>query len=180
VKAAVETAAGMLADGGYDVVDVDPAPFVAAADVFSAWRASDDYADLRALVAGREADLTAHITRLIATTPVAADVRARLEAVVRAVDAQLESTPILVLPVARVGVVALDATRVEIDGRTESIDGLEILAPSRAVSVLDLPGLAVPAGLDDNGMPVGVQLVGRAGAEAPIVAVATTLASQRG
>ncbi|MCU1466103.1 MAG: Amidase [Actinomycetia bacterium] len=180
VEGAVKTAERMLADGGYDVVDVDPAPFVAAADVFSSWRASDDYADLRALVAGRETDLTAHIARLIATPPVATDLRARLATIVRAVDAQLESTPILVLPVARVGVVALDAMSVEIDGRTESIDALEILAPARAVSVLDLPGLAIPAGFDPGGLPAGVQLVGRAGAEAELVAVATALASPPG
>jgi Asp-tRNA(Asn)/Glu-tRNA(Gln) amidotransferase A subunit family amidase len=111
---------------------------------------------------------------------VATDLRARLATIVRAVDAQLESTPILVLPVARVGVVALDATSVEIDGRTESIDALEILAPARAVSVLDLPGLAIPAGFDPGGLPAGVQLVGRAGAEAELVAVATALASPPG
>ncbi|MDQ1433842.1 MAG: Amidase, partial [Actinomycetota bacterium] len=139
---------------------------------------SDDYADLRAFAAGRETDLTAHIARLIATPPVPSDLRARLESVVRAVDAQLESTPTLVLPVARVGVLALDATTVEIDGDPESIDALEILAPSRAVSVLDLPGLAIPAGLDGDGMPVGVQLVGRAGAEAELIALATDLAPQ--
>ncbi|MDQ1478502.1 MAG: amidase [Actinomycetota bacterium] len=178
VKGAVEAAARMLAVGGYDVVDVDPAPFVAAADVFTSWRASDDYADLRAFAAGRETDLTAHIARLIATPPVPSDLRARLESVVRAVDAQLESTPTLVLPVARVGVLALDATTVEIDGDPESIDALEILAPSRAVSVLDLPGLAIPVGLDGDGMPVGVQLVGRAGAEAELIALATDLAPQ--
>ena len=170
-----------LPAAGYDVVDVDPAPFVAAADLFDAWRATDDYADLRALVAGRETELTAHIAQLLATPPVAADVptsprgRRRGRRVAR-VDADPR-------PAGREGgrASALDATSVEIDGRTESIDALQILAPSRAVSLLGLPALAIPAGLDSRGLPIGVQLVGRPGAEhdagRPRSAHATRLAS---
>jgi amidase len=180
VNRAVDAMADRLALARYDVVDVDPAPFVAAAGVFDSWRATDDYADLRALAAGRETELTAHIARLVANAPVpAADLHERLAGVVRAVALLLETTPVVVLPVGRVGVVALDATSIEIEGGAEGIDALQFLAPSRAVSVLGLPALAVPAGLDDRGMPVGVQLVGREGAEAALVALATDLASQR-
>ncbi|HEV7526088.1 MAG TPA: amidase [Acidimicrobiia bacterium] len=177
VADSVDRAARSFADVGYDVVDVDPAPFVEAADVYAAWRASDEYTDLRALVAGREADLTTHIARLLATRPVPADVTARFEAVGRAVAAVLASTPVLVLPVARVGVLGLEATEIEIDGRVESVDALQVLAPSRAVTVLGLPSLAVPAGLDRDGLPIGVQVVGAANTEHQLVAVAETLRS---
>ena len=177
VTGALETAARMFAGAGYDVVEVDAAPFVEAAEVFDAWRATDDHADLRALVAGREADLTPHIARLLSTPSTPADVHARFDAVARAVAAVLESTPILVLPVARVGVLALDAATIEIDGGAgESIDALQILAPSRAISVLGLPALAIPAALDGDGFPVGVQLVGRAGAERELIAAAAAVA----
>jgi amidase len=172
---AINTTASMLTQAGYEVIDVDAGPFVAAAEVFGAWRATDDYADLRALVAGRERDLTEHIARLLATPPTPADVRVRVESVERAVAAILATTPTLVLPVARVGVLALDATEIEIDGKVESVDALQVLDPARAVSLLGLPALAIPAGTDSDGFPIGVQLVGRAGAETELVAVAESL-----
>ena len=133
------------------------------------------HADLRALVAGREHDLTPHIARLLATPRSRAAVPPGFDTVCRAVDAILVSTPTVVLPVARVGVLGFDATTVAIDGAEESVDALQILAPSRAVSLLGLPGLAIPAGVDGAGCPVGVQLVGRAGAEHALVGVATDL-----
>ncbi len=175
VEGAVDATASALADAGFDVVDVDAAPFVDAAALFGTWRATDDYADLRALVAGRDDELTAHIARLLSTPPIPAQVDAAFAAVTRAVAAVLEVTPLLVLAVARVGVLALDASSIEIDGRVESVDALQILAPSRSISLLGLPALAVPAGLDAEGFPVGVQLVGRAGAEHDLTAVATAL-----
>ena len=183
VPAAVDATARALKRAGYDVIDIDAAPFVEASAVFAAWRAADDHADLRSLVSGREADLTPHIARLLSTPPTATDVAEvaevaeRFEAVVRAVCTVLASTPILVLPVARVGVLGLEETSVEIDGALESVDALQILAPSRSVSLLGLPALAVPAGVDADGWPIGVQLVGGAGSEHALVSAATDLLS---
>ena len=42
-------------------------------------------------------------------------------------------------------------------------------------SIAGLPSLAIPAGTDDSGLPVGVQLVGPAGSEASLIALARTL-----
>jgi amidase len=174
---AIEATALALSDAGFDVFDLDAAPFVEAAAVFDAWRATDDYADLRALVAGHESDLSSHIARLLAMPPTPADPRTALAAVARAVDALLARTPLVILPVARVGVLAADATSVEVGGVLESVDALQILAPARAVSLLGLPALAVPAGVDRLGLPVGVQIVGRPGAERELIAAAARLAS---
>ena len=67
-EAALDVTTRRLAARGYEVVEIDAAPFVAAAARFDEWRATDDYDDLRAAVAGREAMLTPHIARLLATT----------------------------------------------------------------------------------------------------------------
>ncbi len=95
----------------------------------------------------------------------------------RAVDTLLATTPVVVLPVARVDVLDLGQTVVDVAGVSESVDALQILDPSRVVSLLGLPALAVPAGLDAHGRPAGVQLVGRAGSEHELLAVAARLAS---
>ncbi len=42
-------------------------------------------------------------------------------------------------------------------------------------SVAGLPALAIPAGTDDDGLPVGVQLVGAAGSESRLIALARQL-----
>ena len=46
---------------------------------------------------------------------------------------------------------------------------------TRFVNYLGLPALAVPAGFDSGGMPVGLQLIGRPGSEALLLEIAVQL-----
>ena len=46
---------------------------------------------------------------------------------------------------------------------------------TRFVNYLGLPALAVPAGFDGSGMPVGLQLIGRPGSEATLLQIAVRL-----
>jgi Asp-tRNA(Asn)/Glu-tRNA(Gln) amidotransferase A subunit family amidase len=182
--AALERAAGTAEAAGYELAELAPDPFVRATDVFDAWRATDPYDDLRKLAAGREAELTPHIRTLIAGGTAANDRALRtiaeaatgLEHLVAAIFAE---TPVIILPVSLAGVLPIGATHVEVDGHAESLDSLRILGPSRAISLLGFPALAVPAGVDDRGLPVGVQLVGRPNAEADLFSVAQALAPPR-
>ena len=184
-RGALERAVTALVDQGIEVSTVDAAPFTRATEVFDAWRSTDDYADLRVFVAGREPELTPHIRSLVAAphheTP-GPELAAILEAageIERAVADLLRHTPVLMLPVALVGALPIAATHVDVDGRPEPLDSLRIHAPSRAISLLGLPALAVPAGTDAGGLPVGVQLVARPNAEADLYRVAKLLTPSR-
>ena len=179
-RRAVERAADALTAAGVAVVPIDAAPFSRATELFDAWRATDGYADLREFIAGREAELTPHIRTLVATRTVTperdvAAIAQEADEIERVVANVLLDTPVLLLPVALVGALPIGATHVPVAGREEPIDSLRILAPSRAISLLGLPALAVPAGADDRGLPVGVQLVGRPRGDAEVFAVARSL-----
>jgi aspartyl-tRNA(Asn)/glutamyl-tRNA(Gln) amidotransferase subunit A len=49
---------------------------------------------------------------------------------------------------------------------------------TRFVNYLGLPALAVPAGFDSDGMPVGLQLIGRPGSESALLQIAIRLQEQ--
>ena len=52
----------------------------------------------------------------------------------------------------------------------------EWLLPCAAISLANLPAISVPVGVTaDGGLPLGVQLVGRPGGEAPLLAAAAIL-----
>jgi amidase len=184
-RRALEQAAAALTVAGVAVHPVDATPFARATDVFDAWRATDDYADLHDFVGRREADLSAHIRSLLeprrapAPPGAVAAIAREAEELERVVAGVLEHTPVLMLPIALVGALPIGAELVNINGRTEPLDSLRILAPSRAISLLGLPALAVPVGVDHHGLPVGVQLVARPHAEADLFSVAESLGPTR-
>jgi amidase len=49
------------------------------------------------------------------------------------------------------------------------------VAPCPPFNASGLPAIALPAGFDSNGMPIGIQLVGKPAAEATIIALAAQL-----
>lgn len=87
----------------------------------------------------------------------------------------MRNRPVLLLPVAATGALAIGTKAVEIAGAFTPVNDMEILAPCRAISVLGLPALSLPAGRDRDGLPIGIQIVGRPGRESDILTVAEFL-----
>jgi amidase len=70
------------------------------------------------------------------------------------------------------------ASRFDIDGKTYRL--FESNWPAVWVNCAGLPGAVVPGGLDREGLPIGIQIVGRAFEEETILAVAQALEQELG
>jgi aspartyl-tRNA(Asn)/glutamyl-tRNA(Gln) amidotransferase subunit A len=104
----------------------------------------------------------------ISDDTLAASATAR-DRLVRDFDGQiLSGHDILVLPVMPI----VTPTADRCDPKSDRFSARTLYALSRwtrFVNMLGFPAVAMPAGFDDNGMPVGVQIVARSGADAALI-----------
>ena len=90
----------------------------------------------------------------------------------------MEHHPILVCAPFCVSAFPHGAYDVDIDGSTHSLYSANW--PAIWVNCAGLPAAVVPAGFDSQGLPIGVQVVGRAFDEEKVLAVAKVLESELG
>ncbi|MGH7780173.1 MAG: amidase [Candidatus Binataceae bacterium] len=90
----------------------------------------------------------------------------------------MERYPILVLPPFCITAFPHGATEVDIDGKSFPIFAANW--PVLIGNCAGLPGAVVPAGKDKDGLPIGVQVMGRAFAEEEVLAVAKVLEQELG
>jgi aspartyl-tRNA(Asn)/glutamyl-tRNA(Gln) amidotransferase subunit A len=96
------------------------------------------------------------------------DVRKRL---VAEFDAALQTVDVIVAPTVPVPAPPMGAEFVQIDG--EEIDTRRVLVGhSRPANFTGLPAISVPCGFTREGLPIGLQLIGRAFDEATLLRVA--------
>ncbi len=65
-------------------------------------------------------------------------------------------------------------------GGGETIDLLEAMAPMTPWNLLGMPGMAIPFGMTSEGLPIGVQIVGRPWDEEVVIDLAVRLEMARG
>lgn len=93
----------------------------------------------------------------------------------RAMGALLGSVDVLLLPVSGSGPSRVDEPdRVLVDGQPTDLRG-QVLPHTLPASLCGLPACSVPVGLDPDGLPVGLQVVGAAGADELVLDVAEQL-----
>jgi Asp-tRNA(Asn)/Glu-tRNA(Gln) amidotransferase A subunit family amidase len=82
----------------------------------------------------------------------------------------MERTPLLVAPVGATPALEHDAHKVNIAG--ETFGAFRAFSYSQTFNVFDLPCVSVPAGRSTEGLPIGVQIIGRPFAEDEVLAAA--------
>ncbi len=92
----------------------------------------------------------------------------------RAVNAVLQRCDALLLPAQPIPAPELGAATVEIDGTREPVRGA-MLRLTQLFNMTGHPVIALPAGTTGDGWPVGMQLVGHAGATDRLIRIARTV-----
>lgn len=92
------------------------------------------------------------------------------EALCAALDHWMSDTPLIVAPVGAVPAFEHGASRVHAGGNDLSI--FRAFGYSRAFNVLGLPAVSVPTGRSREGLPIGVQIVGRPFEDESVLAAA--------
>jgi amidase len=82
----------------------------------------------------------------------------------------METTPIIVAPVGATPAYEHDTLKVTVRG--ETFGTFRAFSYAQTFNVFDLPVVTVPAGRSSDGLPIGVQIVGRPNAEEMVLAVA--------
>lgn len=179
-RQAVERAARALAGAGLVVREERPPGVERGADLWTALFSYSTQRLVRAAYAGREAEAGAAARIILeraarAGSPPSADdfldawaERDRLRA---ALVLWMEDTPLLVAPVGAVPAPPHGARRVSVGGG-EQVTLFRAFSYAQTFNTYDLPAVTIPAGRSDEGLPVGVQVVGRPRAERAVLAAA--------
>jgi amidase len=88
----------------------------------------------------------------------------------------MKEIPVLLCPVGATPAYEHDTLKVEVDGKT--MGTFRAFSYAQAFNVFDLPVVTVPAGKSKEGLPIGVQIVGRPFAEEMVLKVAEIVERQ--
>jgi Asp-tRNA(Asn)/Glu-tRNA(Gln) amidotransferase A subunit family amidase len=85
----------------------------------------------------------------------------------------MEHTPLIITPVGATPAYKLGTLKVTVGERTMST--FRAFSYSQTCNVFDLPAVVVPAGRSMEGLPIGVQIIGRPFAEEMVLTAAATV-----
>jgi len=179
---AVESAADALSELGARVVNRRPPGMDQAESVYAELRSLDGLPDHIRLWKGREEELTDYVrgwldsARPEGTLGEFQRLTAFADAIRLQVNNFMNEWPILLMPVASVPAFAPRSDDFEVEGRI--LHGVQIESCCRVVTLLRAPTAVVPCGQSKEGLPVGVQVIGRPFCDARVIEVATELADR--
>jgi len=185
-RAAVLNAAGALSHAGLGVTEGQPPGVSHGArlwvELFS--RAASE--QLREFYRGSEDEAGPLVSNLLRHLESGIDLPERISQAEQAAAAGLErerrredllrwmkTTPLILAPVGATAAFEHGARRVTVNG--ESISVFRAFSYAQTFNVFGLPSVVVPAGKSAEGLPIGVQIVGRPFEERRVLAVAAAI-----
>ncbi len=186
VRKAIGDAAAALAGIGFEVHSFRPEGIERAANLWSFFFGELPARGLKERIAGRENEAhwtyTENLDRALDRPPapgwqVMESLAAR-DAMRRRLLEQMRRFPVLLLPVS--SVVAFRHRERRFETEAKPIGLFQAMMSATTFNVLGLPGLSVPFGMSEEGLPVGVQLVARPWEEELLLEIGARLEAVRG
>ena len=185
-RQAVRAAARALGEAGLITSEQRPPAVNRGSDLWSALFSRAGLIQLRAIYAGREGEAGDFVRFLLASgdhrPPPALDefISAWMERdLLRAALVEwMETTPLIVAPVGAAPAFEHGARRIEVEAQSVSI--FRAFGYSQTFNVFDLPSVCLPVARSPEGLPIGVQIIGRPFEEEAILAAALILEESLG
>jgi Asp-tRNA(Asn)/Glu-tRNA(Gln) amidotransferase A subunit family amidase len=185
-RAAVRTAADALRRAGFQVEVFRPEGLEEARQLWRKYFVVAGGMLLRPMFEGRESDISPILRQFLdfsaAEPPLTAG--ALLDAWIRRDEvraqflAEMRQYPILLCPAAAIPAFRHGERRWRNDGKT--VDYLDAWSYAEFFNLLGNPAAVVPVGQSPEGLPIGVQIVGRPWEEEQVLSVAATVEEQCG
>jgi Asp-tRNA(Asn)/Glu-tRNA(Gln) amidotransferase A subunit family amidase len=187
IRTAVKAAAEALAGAGLEVVEATPPGISEGPRLWVDLFSTAANMEIAARYGGREAEAGPLVGRLLQEFSTASpEFDEKIETAERLAGAVLKrerlredllrwmkGTQLILAPVGATVAFAHGSRRVDVEGK--SISQFRAFSYSQTFNVFGLPSVAVPAGQTANGLPVGVQIVGRPFAERTVLSAATII-----
>jgi amidase len=186
VRKAIGDAAAALAGIGFEVHAFRPEGIERAPNLWSFFFSELPARDLKERIAGREHEAhwtyTENLERALDRPPASGwqvmESLAARDAMRRRLLEQMRRFPVLLLPVS--SIVAFGHRERRFETEAKPIGLFQAMMSVTTFNILGLPGLAVPFGMSEEGLPVGVQLVARPWEEELLLEVGRRLEAVRG
>lgn len=186
VRRAVCDAAIALRGLGFVVDEFRPEGIDRASNLWSFFFSELPARAMKERIAGREAEAhwtyTENLDRLLDRPPASGwqvvESLASRDAMRRRLVEQMRRVPVLLMPVS--SIVAFPHRERRFPTETKPIGLFQAMIPVTTFNLLGLPALVIPWGKSDEGLPVGVQLVGRPWEEELLLELGTRLEVARG
>ena len=192
IRAAVHSAAKVLADAGLQTIETMPPGISKGSQLWIELFSRAANSEIAALYQGREAEAGPQVASLLREFGHApAEFEEKIETAERLANAVLErerlreevlqwmkTIELILAPAGATTAFEHGAKRVEVSGKSISV--FRAFSYSQTFNVLGLPSVAVPAGRTANGLPLGVQVVGRLFEERTVLSAATIIESALG
>jgi Asp-tRNA(Asn)/Glu-tRNA(Gln) amidotransferase A subunit family amidase len=182
-RAAVRTAAEALRSAGFQVEPFQPEGLEQARQLWWKYFVVAGGMVLRPMFKGREADLSPILKQFLEisaaepalTTDTLLDAWNERDLLRARFFPQMQRYPILLCPAAAIPAFRHGERRWQVEGKT--VDYLDAWSYTEFFNLLGNPAAVVPVGPSPEGLPIGVQIVGRPWEEEEVLSVASALES---
>jgi len=186
IRKSVRDAAAALGGIGFEVSEFRPEGIERAPNLWNFFSGAVVARSMKERIAGREAEAhwtyTENLDRALDLPPITAwqvvESMAARDAMRRKLLAQMRRTKVVLMPVSSIPAFRHRERSFEVEGKTIGL--FKAMMTVTPFNLLGLPALVVPFGLGEEGLPIGVQLVGRPWEEELLLEIGERLEGARG